>query len=286
MFVCKVENTKNNIIRLTQNESEYQVVDIEGLNPPNAQINTSKIAGLDGSKFNSSSLNERNLVITIKLNGDVEQNRINFYSFFRIKEWCKIYYKNDSRDVYIEGYVESVQCGLFTNNELMQISILCPNPYFKALEEIVDDISKTIAMFEFPFAINITDPVEFSTIDTSKITRVDNNSESETGLIIDIDVLNNCNKIQINNISTGELFILNYAFLEGDKITIDTNKGSKSVSLIRNATKINLFGALAKNSKFFQLNIGDNYFSYLVDNGTNEDAIHIIFKHYTVYGGV
>lgn len=286
MFVCKVENTKNKILELTQNESEYQVVSIEGLNPPNAQINTSKIAGLDGSKFNSSSLNERNLVITIKLNGNIEQNRINFYSFFRSKEWIKFYYKNDSREVYIEGYVESVACGLFTNNETMQISILCPNPYFKGMDEIIDDISKSIAAFEFPFAIDVTDPIEFSTIDTSKITRVDNDSESETGVIIDIDVLGNCNKIQLNNISTGEIFTLNYEFLESDKITIDTNKGSKSVSLIRNATKINLFGALVKNSTFFQLNIGDNYFSYLVDNGTNEDAIHILFKHYTVYGGV
>lgn len=286
MFICKVENTKNKILKLTQNESEYQIVSIEGLNPPNAQINTSKIAGLDGSKFNSSSLNERNLVITIKLNGNVEQNRINFYSFFRIKEWCKFYYKNDSRDVYIEGYVESVVSDLFSNNELMQISILCPNPYFKGLEEIIDDISKSIAAFEFPFAIDINNPIEFSTIDTSKITRVDNNSESESGVIIEIDVLDNCNKIQLNNISTGEIFTLNYAFLESDKITIDTNKGSKSVSLIRNATKINLFGALVKNSTFFQLNIGDNYFSYLVDNGTNEDAVHIVFKHYALYGGV
>lgn len=286
MFVAKIENTKNNILTLTQNESDFQVISIEGLNPPNAQINTSKIAGLDGSRFNSSTLNERNIVITIKLNGDVEKNRINLYSFFRNKEWCKFYYKNGIRDVYIEGYVETVEVDLFSKSEIMQISILCPNPYFKNMEEIVDDISKSLAAFEFPFAINIDDPVPMSTIDTTRITNVFNNSESETGVIIEIDLLNDANKIQINNISTGETFTLRHNFLENDKIIIDTNKGNKAVSLIRNASKTNLFTSMVRGSTFFTLDIGDNFFSYLVDDGTNDDAIHIVFKHYTIYGGV
>lgn len=285
MFTLKIENIKNTILELTQNEDKYQVLSVKGLNPPNAQINRSTVAGLDGSKFNSSKLEERNIVITLKLNGDIETNRINLYKYFNTKQWCKIYYKNENRDVYIEGYVETCECDFFTNNEIMQISIICPNPYFKGMEEIVDDISKSIAAFEFPFAIDSTG-IEFSTIDNSKITNVYNNSESETGVIIVIDVLNNCDKIQIKNVSTGETFTLNYNFLEDDKITIDTNKGSKSISLLRNAQTINLFSGLTSDSTFFQLSIGDNYFSYLVDNGTNDDAIHIVFKHYTLYGGV
>lgn len=285
MFVCKIENTKNNVLRLTQNESDFQVLSVQGLNPPNAQINTSKIAGLDGSKFNSSTMNERNLVIMIKLRGDIEKNRIRLYSFFRSKEWCKFYYKNNSRDVYIEGYVESVECDLFSNKEIMQVSIICPNPYFKGIEEIIDDISKSVGAFEFPFAINLPG-VEFSTIDNSKITNVFNDSESETGVIITIDVLDAISIIQIKGTSTGEVFTLNYNFVENDRIVIDTNKGKKSVLLLRNATTTNLFSAVKKGSTFFQLDIGDNFFSYLIDNGTNDDAVQIFFKHYALYGGV
>lgn len=285
MFVCKIENTKNNILRLTQNESDFQILSVQGLNPPNAQINTSKIVGLDGSKFNSSMMNERNLVVMVKLRGDIEKNRIRLYSFFRSKEWCKFYYKNNSRDVYIEGYVESVECDLFSNKEIMQISIICPNPYFKGVEEIIDDISKSVGVFEFPFAINLPG-VEFSTTDNSKITNVFNDSESETGVIITIDVLSNVSTIQIKDTSSGEIFTLDYDFVENDRITIDTNKGKKSVSLLRNATNINLFSAVKKGSTFFQLDIGDNFFSYLVDDGTNDGAVQISFKHYAMYGGV
>ena len=151
MFICKVENTRNNILTLTQNEDNFQVLKITGLNPPKAQINTTKMATLDGKKFNSSTLNERNIVITVKLNGDVEKNRIRLYSFFRPKEWCKFYYKNSSRNVFIEAYTENVECDLFTNKEVMQISLLCPEPYFKDVQEIIDDISKILSKFEFPF---------------------------------------------------------------------------------------------------------------------------------------
>lgn len=286
MFTCKAENTKHRILQLTQNEENYQILSITGLTPPNAQINTSKMAGQDGSQFNSSTLNERNIVITLKINGDVERNRINLYSFFRNKEWCRFYFKNETRDVYIDGYVETFEGDLFSNNELMQISILCPNPYFKAMEEIVDDVSKALGAFEFPFTIEGDEPIEFSTIDTARITNIYNDSETETGVIIEIDLLSNASKIQLNNIGTGETFTLNYNFLENDKIIIDTNKGNKSVTLNRNAVNTNLFTSLKKGSKFFQLEIGDNFFSYLVDDGNNDDAIHVLFKHYTIYGGV
>lgn len=286
MFVLSAENTKGNTLTLTQDEENYQIIGITGLTPPNAQINLSKIAGQDGSQFNSSTLNERNIVITVKINGDVEHNRINLYRFFRNKEWCKIFYKNESRNVYIEGYVENFDGDFFTANEVMQISIICPNPYFKDLEEIVDDISKALAAFEFPFAINSDEPIPFSTIDTTRITNVLNDSESETGLIIEIDILTTVNKIQINNIGNGETFTVNYNFLENDKLIIDTNKGNKSVSLIRNGSTINLFTGMKKGSTFFQLDIGDNFFSYLIDDGDNDDSVHIAFKHYTIYGGV
>lgn len=199
MFECKIENKRNNIITLTQNESNFQIYNIEGLNPPKAQINVSKIAGIDGSKFNSAKLEERNIVIYIKLNGDVEANRLYLYSFFPTKEWCKFYYKNGARNVYIEGYVETVEVTSFTNNEIMQVSILCPAPYFKAMDEIIDDISKAIGLFEFPFAINENAAIPFSTIDNSKITDVYNTSEVETGVIVEVNIRGNVNSLEIKN---------------------------------------------------------------------------------------
>ena len=49
MFTLKVENAKGSTLELTDNEENYQVTDISGLNPPNANINTLEIK--NGAKF-------------------------------------------------------------------------------------------------------------------------------------------------------------------------------------------------------------------------------------------
>lgn len=51
MFTLKVENAKGAILELTNNEENYQVTNIEGLNPPNANINTANYANGDGSSL-------------------------------------------------------------------------------------------------------------------------------------------------------------------------------------------------------------------------------------------
>ena len=76
MFTLEIENTKGTRLELTDNENNFQVTNIEGLNPPNANINTSNYANSDGSSFNSSKIENRQIVITIALNGDIERNII------------------------------------------------------------------------------------------------------------------------------------------------------------------------------------------------------------------
>ena len=287
MYQAKIENSSGNIMTLTGVEPTYQIISITGLNPPSAQINTTTIVGLDGAVFNSSKLQTRNLVLTVKINGNVEQNRLLLYSYFKTKDWCKFYYTNESLDVSIEGYVESVECDLFSNNELAQISILCPYPYFKSLSEILTDSSKSIPQFYFPFSINIGEPVVISTLDESSGIAVYNSSESETGVTVQINILYACNSIEIKNITTGDDFEINFSFLANETVIINTNKGQKSIKLIRAGVISNIFSALQSGSVFFQLAPGVNNFEYLVDNSAaNNDEITITFRYYNIYRGV
>lgn len=286
MYTAKIENSNGEILTLTGNEPIYQVIDIIGLNPPNAQINTSTIVGLDGAVYNSAKLEARNIVLTIKINGDIEANRLQLYKFFRTKEKCVFYYTNGTLDVSIEGYVETVECGLFTNDEQAQISIICPYPYFKALSEILQDSSNVMPQFVFPFSINIDDPIIISTISTSGGIIVFNAAESETGAIIEIDISNSVSSIELKNTNTGDDLILNYAFQANDKVVINTNKGQKSVMLIRSGVISNLFSALQPGSVFFQLQVGRNYFEYLANNVANSPNLHVLFRYYNIYRGV
>lgn len=287
MFTAKLENSRGDVITLTGNETDYQIISIRGLNPPSARLNTSSVAGLDGAMFNSARLNTRNIVITAKINGDVESNRQNLYRYCPTKEKVRFYFKNNNRDVYIDGYVDTVECDLFSNSERMQISIICPQPYFMDTSETHVDGRSTNSLFTFPFSIDVGHPIPFSEIVVDNTIDLFNDSESEIGAIIDITVGDAVNSIMIRNTGTGETFTLSAAFLAGDHITIDTIKGQKSVTLLRDGVYSNLFGAMQRGSVFFQLATGDNFFSYVVDGDASYNTnVTIMFTFFKMYRGV
>ena len=287
LFSASIENSTGNVLKLTGKEPVYQVIDIQGLNPPAAQINTSTIVGLDGAVFNSSKLQTRNLVLTVKINGDVERNRLNLYSYFRTKEWCRFYYSNGSLDVSIEGYVDTVECNLFTNAEIAQISIVCPYPYFRSIYEVSQDFSNVLKKFVFPFSINIDEPVVISEIDDSGIVKIFNSSEAETGFVMYVNFLDSASSLEIINTFTGDDFKVTYSFLENDSMIIDTNKGRKSINLIRSGAVTNLFSALQTGSIFLQLLPGINTFNYKVSGSVeNNDDVRILLKYYNIFRGV
>lgn len=287
MFEAKLENSRGNMITLTGNEGAYQILSITGLNPPSAKLNTTAVAGMDGDIFNSARLNTRNIVITAKINGDVEENRQNLYRHCPTKEKVRFFFKNNSRDVYIDGYVENVECDLFTNDERMQISIICPRSYFMDMASSQVNGSSVHSLFTFPFTINNGSPIPISEYMLDNVIDLYNDSENEVGTVIDIDVVSDISSILIRNTGTGETFALTHAFEAGDHITIDTIKGQKSVTLLRDGVYTNLFSAMQRGSVFFQLQTGDNFFAYVVDgDASNNGDIMVMFTYRKIFRGV
>ena len=286
MFQATIENSRGDTFQLTGKEAIYQILNIEGLNPPPAQVNTTNIAGMDGAKFNSAKLQTRNLVITVKINGNAEVNRINLYKYFPTKEQVTFYYSNGSRNVFIKGYVNTCEVNPFSQDEQMQISIICPQPYFKDIDEIIADISNVTALFVFPFSINVDEPIPFSSYELNKVTNVYNAADVKTGVIIQIDVLHSVNDILIRNTDTGDTFEINNEFQAGDRITVNTNSGEKGIQLLRNGVISNIFSSIVAGSTFLQLESGDNPLGYQVDGGDNDQYVYITFSFYSMYRGV
>lgn len=283
MFTLKIENSKGNLIELTQNETNYQVINIDGLAPPKAQLYTNAVASMDGEKFKSSKLDMRNLVLTVKINGDAETNRINLYKYFGAGKWCKVHYMNGLRDVFIEGYVETIECSLFTVNQQLQVSIVCPSPYFKSAEIIYTDISIVVAGFTFPFTIDETGVI-ISQLTPNKITSVVNDGEFETGIEIVMRALaDNVSTPIIYNADTGEYLSVSVVLNKGDVLRVNTNKGSKSITKIVDGVEINHINYLEYGSTWLQLEAGINSFTY--DAG-NAQWLEVIFEYHHQYEGV
>ena len=284
MYTLTVENTKGEQLRLTQNESIYQIASIDGLTPSKANINTTTIAGMNGARFKSSYIQTRNVVITIAVQGEVEKNRLRLYNFFGTGQWCKLYYSNSSRDVYCEGYCETVDGSLFVMSQRIQISILCPDPYFRSLTEMVSDISKTFANFEFPFSID-EEGKEFSIIDEHREADVYNPGEIACGVIIRIYAeADGIENPIIRNVLTGEYLGVEVTLDQGDVLEINTNKGQKAIIKYIDAVPQNEINGLMNGSTWFQLEPGLNRFYYEAD--TLDLFLKIEFLHNILYEGV
>lgn len=291
MYTAYLENSAGEILYLTQSEQQWQVVNIEGLDSPTAVVNVTDIATLDGGKFNSARLPKRNIVITLRLNGEVEENRLMIYHLFRTKEAVTFYYANDSLSVKIDGIIEATSCPIFTNNEVMQISIICPYPYFRALESTETPISNRHPLFKFPFAINLNEPMPFSDYSENRITTVINDSQTEQGCIIQITALPNdtgyVSGVAITNADTGDALIINQQIPENAVVTVNTVKGQKSVTMKRvDGTVRNIFNTVQLGSVFFQLAVGVNRFTYTAGGGDQDKDVEIVFIQQNEYRGV
>ncbi|MDE6777673.1 MAG: phage tail family protein, partial [Oscillospiraceae bacterium] len=265
---------------LTHNTKNYVVKNISGLTRPTTDINTSTGTG-DGTYYNSSKLQQRNLVIDILLRGNIEANRQNLYKIFPLKTACTIYFKNRNRNVKIKGYVEVLDGDIFTSQEQMQISIICPQPYFESLQTIYTELSKIMKLFEFPFSI--TEPIPFSEKRNLPLCSILNSGDTICGAVITISITGEVSDLKIYNTATQQFFGLNYTFQENDQITLNTQSGQKNISLIRDGETINLLSSMQAGSSWIQLATGINNFTFTADGA---DFVKIIFATVELYGGV
>ena len=266
MYTFEVENAKGERLELSHNPN-YSIVSIHGLTPAAALINTSTMGNFDGAKYNSSRVGTRNIVIQLHLERDIEANRIMLYTYFRPKQWCRLYFKNTSRSVYIDGYVETFDGDLFVLGQRMQISVICPQPYFMLADGATYRITRTASLFEFPFAID-AEGIPFSGIEASKTAVIMNRGDVDIGLKIELqaDGGNVVNPI-LYNADNGDTFPLHMTILDGDTVTINTNRGEKRIELTRDGATSNIISQITSQVDWFQIPTGQTVFTFACDSG-------------------
>lgn len=280
LFELKIENTRGEIFELTNDEQNYAVIGISGLTRPNTAITTSESAA-DGSHYKSSRVGMRNLVIDIDLRGDIEANRQRLYRIFPMKTACIVYFRNENRNVKIVGYVEVLDGDLFVEREQMQISILCPRPFWESAATLITELSKTMKMFEFPFSIQT--PIPFSERRNLPICTIVNRGDAFCGCLITIEISGEVSNLNIYNTATQQFFGLDYTFQADDVITLNTKQGEKSVSLLRNGESTNLLNYMKTGSAWLQIAVGTNDFTF---TASNQDSVKILFASVELFGGV
>jgi len=265
--------------------SPFTITDIQGLNPPDATINTSQIALIDGSKYNSAKVNPRQINLAFAIEYSAAYNRIQMYKVLKAKQWIRFMYTGDQRDVYIDGYIQSIDIAYFEMKQIVTVSILCPAPFFKEAQIIVNELKNIISAFHFPFASTASPQLVMGYYSNDAGITIENTGDLECGLIIELYARSAVSNPKIFNYITQDFIGVNYSMQTGDLITIDTRKGEKTATLLRGGVETNIFNYVMKNSTWLQLEAHGSTFVYEVTSGVLGDLL-VTFKHSNLYEGV
>lgn len=136
--------------------------------------------------------------------------------------------------------------------------------------------------------------IEFGKIVVKAENIVRYGGDAESGVQIRIAASATVKNITIYNVDTrGTMHIYHdklvaltgSGIVKGDEIIITTDKGSRSVTLLRNGKSTNILNAIdPRNDEWFSLSKGDNIFAYTADEGS--DYLMFVVDHTTLYEGI
>lgn len=308
--------TNNSTIHVELGQAEpthgFLIDKIEGLGPVKADINMTDLATTDGSRYNSSRLQTRNIVLTLNFKQcpDAEAARLRTYKYLPIKRKVLLSVETGERNARVTGYVESNEPDIFSKEVKSVISIICPDPFFYSNEPGYSPHTITFAglqsEFEFPFSNDsLTENlISFGEIEeiVTKDFLYDGDQETGVRMLIDVHSTIDTNITIVqnkNSYNPNEPLLVSEFFLDiekfydlmdetyltaGDKIVIDTVDGNKDIRLIRGGTEYNILNVVSRDSDWFQLAKGLNRFYFTA--GGNESHMEFKVENYVIYEGV
>ena len=277
--IIKIENDRGEVLDFSTS-TRYAAM-LTGTGPPAATINRSKVAMTDGTRHNSGSVDERPLLLTVYILRDVGRARLNLYKYLATNAHIRVYYKADGLDVYVDGYVETAEIDPWEENQNLQASIICPDPYWKDVTETYTDASNVEALFEFPFSIG-SEGVELAMVDKTASTVIVNEGTVEAGVTFELTAMLITENPRIYNLSTGEFIGFDVQLQVGDTLIVTTGAGKKSVTHVRGGVRSNYINYITPGSTWLKMAIGANEYSYTVDSGECKLGVY----HTNMYIGV
>lgn len=261
MLKITATNFYGNTLQVTQN-SLFRVV-AAGLDQPTAAIFLADLATKDGSLYNSSKLNNRNVVLTVWPNGySVEAARHELYKIFKSSRYVRLDVETGTRACWCEGYIESAPSDFDSSAQEMQISIICPDPFLRA---------KT--------------PVTAAVATAATPVTIANAGDFDCGAEYTITATGACSGFSITNATTGQTFTVNTALAAGDTLKLTTVRGS--LSLIYTAAgqdPVNILNLMGEGSEWPMLRPGNNSVSFNATEGAVNASMSVTFT--PLYGGI
>jgi hypothetical protein len=244
---------------------------VTGLNPPDIDLFIGDYSR-DGGIYQGRRVGVRNVVLTMDLNPNpalgetVSGLRELLYKTFVDPQVTADYSQiilreDDGRSRYLVGYAEKFETDIFGIETLAQISLLCPDPYIRDLVETV-----------------LTDPVGWLTVPFAYA------GTAETGFEVGIAINLATEVVTLAN--NGRTMVIEYPFEPGDEIYMNTNRGSRAITLTRVGVTTPLIAQLSPASRWLELHSQANSMTVYGDITANRPASIKSLTYTAAYWGV
>jgi hypothetical protein len=225
----------------------------------------------------------------------IEDTRLLAYKHFPIQQPVTLDFLTDNRDCSIVGYIEQNEPNIFSDEEGTIVSVICPNPYFVSKAKQQTMFSGNAKSFSFPFSNeSLTQKlIQFGAVFQNETALIVYEGDAIVGVMINVHILGNVTNLKIYNSTTRDLMLIDSAKLafmvgsglqEGDDIEINTNKGFKSVVLIREGIRHNIINTLGQSITWLSIIPGDNILGYTAD--VNPQFVQMTIMNSILFDGV
>lgn len=256
----------------------------DGLYKVSNNVQRSDNTNTDGSSYQGSNTQERNIVITAQMCENYQENRDILYKCFRPKTKGTLVYEENDKKRQIDYYVEDIDIAEEGVIRDITISLLCNDPFFSDTEYTVELMASWQAGFEFTHEFT-SEKEEIGYREMELIKDITNNGTTDTvGMIITLEALATVTNPIVRNITTGEYIKLDYTLNTGDVVQICTETDKKNVYLISSGEKTSINGYIDEDSEFIQLQAGLNTLQYEAESGT--ESLNVAIEYKKKYLGV
>ena len=258
---------------------------VDGAGKVRQTVNTFKAPDQDGAFFISSAMDMRNItlegsVITPTVAETYDQRR-RFLRVFTPKLQGTLIYRNRQIACVVEeaGFTASSR----ERAPNFFISLLCPSPFFEALEEIREELAMWSPLLLFPLEVPGVG-LEFGIRQPSQIITVDNIGDVACGCHIIFRALGSVTNPELMSLDTGDVLRLNTVMESGEELHVYTHFAGKRVTRALGHVESNAFSQLDTSSVFLQLEPRRNLLRY--NTAENMDLLEVTILYRPKFLGV
>ena len=284
--VCKNEDGIE--VRFTDKFDPFMLEDCDGIYSIKNTVTASENTMTDGSTYQGSVTQMRNIVLTLRDHpkSDHQANRMLLYTLFKPKfPGTLVYQENDTAEKHsIEYYVESVDIDGDNRARQATVSLLCPDPFFVAQNDVTVAIAGWISCFEFDHEF-LAGGEELETRSEEKLKVIENAFAADNiGMSIVIQTFGEVTNPVIYHVEQGEKIAVGteakpLMLSKGDKVTITTGTNNKHVYLTHEDVTTEINEYLSEESEFIQLGRGKNTIGYSAASGESYMAVEISYRY-------